>query len=117
MIQQIKAAGMKPGVCIVPGTPVGILEELLPELDLILILSVNPGFGGQKMIHSCLEKLAKLKKLREDAGSHYLLSVDGGINLDNARLAAEKGADVLVTGSAFFNAADKKEAVRKLKGM
>jgi ribulose-phosphate 3-epimerase len=117
IIQSIRSAGMKAGICIVPGTPVGALEELLPYLDLVLILLVNPGFGGQKMILPCLDKVSKLKALREERGCHYLLSVDGGVTADNASLVIEKGADVLVAGSAFFNAPDDREAVRKLKGL
>ena len=117
IIQQIKAAGMKPGVCVVPGTPIHVLDELLPELDLILILLVNPGFGGQKMIPSCLEKVAKLASIRKDKGYSYLLSVDGGVNTDNALLAIEKGSDVIVAGSAFFAAPDKTAVVKKLKGL
>ena len=117
IIQNIKSSGMKAGMCIVPGTPVGVLEELLPDLDLVLVLLVNPGFGGQKMIASCLDKVSKLKALREERGCHYLLSVDGGVTADNAPLVIEKGADVIVAGSAFFNAQDHREAVRKLKGL
>ena len=114
LIQQIKAAGMKCGVCVNPGTPVHALDEILPEMDLVLVLLVNPGFGGQKMIPSCLEKLVKLSSIREQNGYHYLLSVDGGINIDNASLTIEKGADVIVAGSAFFNAADRKAALKKI---
>jgi ribulose-phosphate 3-epimerase len=117
IIQNIKSAGMKAGICIVPGTPVGVLEELLPDLDLVLVLLVNPGFGGQKMILSCLDKVLRLKALREEKGCHYLLSVDGGVTADNAPLVIEKGADVIVAGSAFFNARDDRDAVRKLKGL
>jgi ribulose-phosphate 3-epimerase len=117
MIQDIKAAGMKAGVCIVPGTPVHFLDEILDELDLILLLLVNPGFGGQKMIKSSLEKLIKLKSIREKMGYRYLLSVDGGITTENAALAIEKGSDVIVAGSAFFQAPDKAEVVRQLKGL
>ncbi|MCL1812004.1 MAG: ribulose-phosphate 3-epimerase [Treponema sp.] len=117
VIQQIRAAGMKPGVCIVPGTPVHTLDEIVSEVDLILMLLVNPGFGGQKMIPSCLEKLVKLASIREEKGYHYLLSVDGGITADNASLAVEKGADVIVAGSSFFTASDKAAIVRKLKGI
>jgi ribulose-phosphate 3-epimerase len=117
MIQNIKAAGMKAGVCIVPGTPAHFLDEILDELDLILVLLVNPGFGGQKMIKSSLEKLVTLSSIREKKGYHYLLSVDGGITTENAGLAIEKGSDVIVAGSAFFQAQDKAEAVKKLKGL
>jgi ribulose-phosphate 3-epimerase len=117
LVQQIKDAGMKCGICIVPGTPVHALDELLAELDLILVLLVNPGFGGQKMIPSCLEKLVKLASLRKEKDYHYLLSVDGGITTDNSILAIEKGADVIVAGSAFYNEKDRKAAVRKMKGL
>jgi ribulose-phosphate 3-epimerase len=116
IIQNIRAAGMKPGICIVPSTPVGVLEELLPELDLILILSVNPGFGGQKLIPACLEKIARLAEFRREKKYTYLLSVDGGITTENVHLAIEKGVDVIVTGNAFFKAPDPAAAVKKLKG-
>ncbi|MCL1929193.1 MAG: ribulose-phosphate 3-epimerase [Treponema sp.] len=117
VIQQIKAAGMKPGICIVPSTPVHVLDEILDELDLVLILLVNPGFGGQKMIPSCLEKLPKLVSIRKESGYNFLLSVDGGITTENASLAIEKGADVIVAGNAFFTASDRAAAVKKLKGI
>ena len=117
IIQQIKAAGMKCGACVVPGTPVHVLDELLPELDLILILLVNPGFGGQKMIPSCLEKVAKLAAIRKEKNYRYLLSVDGGVNTENASLAIEKGSDVIVAGSAFFASTDRAAVVKKLKGV
>ena len=116
IIQRIKDAGMKPGICIVPGSPVHLLDEVLPELDLVLLLLVNPGFGGQKMIPSCLEKLVKLSSIRKERDCHYLLSVDGGITAENAALAREKGADVIVAGSSFFNAPDRKDVAGKLKG-
>ena len=115
IVQQIKDAGMKCGVCVVPGTPVHVLDEILPELDLVLILLVNPGFGGQKMITSSLEKLVKLASIRKEKGYHYLLSVDGGVNTENASLTAAKGADVIVAGNAFFNAADRGAVIKKLK--
>ncbi|MDR2433601.1 MAG: ribulose-phosphate 3-epimerase [Treponema sp.] len=116
IIQDIKAAGMKAGVCLVPGTPAHFLDEVLSELDLVLVLLVNPGFGGQQMIRSCLEKLARLAAIREERGYRYLLSVDGGITTENACLAIEKGADVIVAGSAFFDAQDRAAAVKKFKG-
>ena len=117
IIRQIRNAGMKPGIAIVPGTPVHLLDELAGDIDLILVMLVNPGFGGQQLIPACLEKLETLAKLREERGYRYLLSVDGGITTENAALAIEKGADVIVTGSAFFAAPDKTEAVQKLKGL
>ncbi|MDR0598852.1 MAG: ribulose-phosphate 3-epimerase [Treponema sp.] len=117
LIQAIRDEGMKPGVCLVPGTPVCFLEELLPEADLVLVMLVNPGFGGQKMLPSCLEKLARLAAIREERGYGYLLSVDGGVTEGNAGHVIEKGADVIVAGSAFFDAPDKAKAVRTLKGL
>lgn len=117
LIQKIRTAGMKPGVCIVPSTPAHVLDEIISEVDLILILLVNPGFGGQKMIPSCLEKLVSLASLRKEKGSHFLLSVDGGVTGDNASLAVEKGADVIVAGSAFFTAQDRAAVVKKIKGL
>ena len=116
LIQEIKKAGMKSGVSIVPGTPVHVLDEILSELDVVLILLVNPGFGGQKMIPSCLEKLVKLASIREEKGYHFLLSVDGGITIDNASIAIEKGADIIVAGSAFFDSDDRNKALQKLRG-
>ncbi|MDR1389743.1 MAG: ribulose-phosphate 3-epimerase [Treponema sp.] len=115
VIQAIKAAGMKAGVCVVPGTPVNVLEEILGELDLVLVLSVNPGYGGQKMIPTALEKLTKLKAIRSERAYKYLISIDGGITTGNAALAREKGADILVAGSAFFEAADKKAVIQELE--
>ncbi|MDR2700937.1 MAG: ribulose-phosphate 3-epimerase [Spirochaetaceae bacterium] len=116
VIRQIRDAGMKPGLALVPGTPVHLLDELAGDVDLILVMLVNPGFGGQELIPACLEKLKTLAQIREERGYHYLLSVDGGITTENALQAIEKGADVIVAGSAFFAAQDKAAAVRKLKG-
>jgi len=116
VIRQIRDAGMKPGLSLVPGTPVHLLDELLCDVDLILVMLVNPGFGGQQLIPACLNKLETLARIREEKGYRYLLSVDGGITTENAAQAIEKGADVIVAGSAFFAAGDKAEAVRKLKG-
>jgi ribulose-phosphate 3-epimerase len=116
VIQKIKETGAKAGISIVPSTPPELLAELLGDLDLILIMSVNPGYGGQKLIPSCLDKLAKLAAMREERGLQYLLSVDGGINTENAHTAIEKGADIIVAGSAFFNAADKAAAVKAFSG-
>jgi ribulose-phosphate 3-epimerase len=107
---------MKAGISIVPGTPVCSIEELLGELDQILIMSVNPGFGGQNIIPACLDKLSHLAFVRREKNYRYLLAVDGGITLENAPAAAEKGADIIIAGSAFFNASDKTTAVQKLKG-
>lgn len=117
VIQNIRAAGMKPGISLVPGTPVHALDEVLAEVDLVLVMLVNPGFGGQKMLLSCLEKLVTLEAVRKERGLRYRISVDGGITEENARQAIEKGADVIVAGSAFFDAGDRAAAVRNFRGM
>ena len=106
LIQQIKESGCKAGISIVPGTPVAALNELLPFLDLILIMSVNPGFGGQNMISKTLDKINNLDKVRKEEGYNYLISIDGGVNRDNAELVREKGTDVLISGSSFFKSSD-----------
>ncbi|UTC66367.1 MULTISPECIES: ribulose-phosphate 3-epimerase [unclassified Treponema] len=103
LIADIRSHGMKAGVSIVPSTPVGMLEEIAPLVDLILVMSVNPGFGGQKFIPYCLEKVKKLKQLREEKKYNYLISIDGGIDSKNIESVADAGADVIVSGSAFFS--------------
>ncbi|MDR2313475.1 MAG: ribulose-phosphate 3-epimerase [Spirochaetaceae bacterium] len=119
IIQRIRAAGMKPGICLVPGTPVHSLDEIFGDLDLILVLTVNPGFGGQKIIDPCLEKIVKLAALRAEGGYSYLISVDGGITVENAGPVIEKGADVIVAGNTFFGVEREKRkgVVKKLKGL
>jgi ribulose-phosphate 3-epimerase len=112
--QMIHAAGKKCGISIVPSTPVTQLDAMLPFVDLILIMTVNPGAGGQKLITGCFEKVKTLVKLRTERGLHFLISVDGGINEENALAAREAGSDIVVTGSAFFNAKDKQAFVRQL---
>ena len=116
ILAAIHDSGKKAGVSIVPSTPVSFLEELLPVVDLILVMTVNPGYGGQALIPSCLEKVKKLSQIRKERDLHFLISVDGGINLTTAPQAREAGVDVLVAGEAFFRAADKKAIVRQLKG-
>ncbi len=116
MIQRIKDNGKRAGISIVPSTPADHLVELLPMLDLILIMTVNPGFGGQEIIPRCLEKVRKLKRLREEHGYSYLLSVDGGIDRHTCGTARKAGSDVLVSGSAFFASENPAEEVRILKG-
>jgi ribulose-phosphate 3-epimerase len=112
----IKDLGKKAGISIVPSTPALALEELLPDADLILVMTVNPGYGGQKLMPRCLEKVKALARLREENGYSYLISVDGGINAGTAGAVREAGADVLVTGEAFFSAADKTAMTILLKG-
>jgi len=115
LLQEIRGLGKKAGISIVPSTPAGLLGELLPFLDLILVMTVNPGFGGQHLIPECLDKLHFLAEERQKQGFNYLLSVDGGINSETAASAIAAGADVLVVGSAFFGAPDKKKFVDNLR--
>jgi ribulose-phosphate 3-epimerase len=99
---QIVESGAKPAVALNPHTPLEVLRYLIPQLSMILIMSVNPGFGGQKFIPFCMDKVRELKAMITAAGSDTLIQVDGGVTLDNARALVEAGADVLVSGSAFF---------------
>lgn len=115
-IQSIREAGLKPGISLVPSSPVHLLEELLPLVDLVLIMSVNPGFGGQVLIPSCLEKVKKLAHLRNRLGYNYLISIDGGVNEATAPEVRNSGADVLVSGSAFFSSPDPRKTAGLLKG-
>lgn len=115
VIQQIKDAGMKAGVTLNPATPVSMLADIIADVDMVLLMSVNPGFGGQKFIPHTLDKIRELRALIERTGSHALIEVDGGVNEETAKALVEAGADVLVAGSYVFGAADRKEAVRQLK--
>lgn len=116
-IHQIKELGKRAGITFNPATPVSALQEVLPEVDRVLVMSVNPGFGGQKFIASSLKKIAELKKIREEYGYHYDIEVDGGVNTENAALIAEAGADILVAGSAVFGASNVAEAIEKIQGV
>ena len=111
LVQRIRGLGAKPGISIVPSTPASALEELLPLVDLVLVMTVNPGFGGQSLIPGCLDKARRLARLREERGLGFLLSLDGGINESTLDAAAATGAEVLVMGSAFFGARDPAAAV------
>ncbi len=113
-IQAIKAAGMKAAVTLNPSTPVAMLEDVIADLDMVLLMSVNPGFGGQKFIENTYKKVARLKQLISDSGSKALIEVDGGVNLDNAPALAHAGVDVLVAGSAIFAAENPKDVIAKL---
>jgi ribulose-phosphate 3-epimerase len=117
IIGSIKELGKKAGISLVPSTSVSVIEEILPFVDLVLVMTVNPGYGGQALIPQCLEKVKTLVRLREERGFPYLVSVDGGVNLDTVSAVREAGADVLVTGDAFFKAADKKAVASLLKGL
>lgn len=117
VIQAIKAEGMMAGVTLNPHTPVSVLEEIAPELDLVMLMSVNPGFGGQKFIPSMVEKTRKLRELLNRTGSKALIEIDGGVNRETGKLLVEAGADVLVVGSAVFGAPDPVAEVAALKAL
>ena len=117
IIASIKDLDKKAGISIVPSTSVTVIEEILPFVDLVLVMTVNPGYGGQALIPQCLEKVKALVRLRKERGYSYLVSVDGGVNPGTAPAVREAGADVLVAGDAFFKAADKKAIAALLKGL
>jgi ribulose-phosphate 3-epimerase len=114
-IQEIKELGMKAGVSLNPHTPVYFLEEIIPFVDIVLIMSVNPGFGGQKFIESSIPKIRKTRALIEKAGSSALIEVDGGIDLNNAASLFEAGVDILVTGTTVFQSANPADTISRLK--
>ncbi|HPF90055.1 MAG: ribulose-phosphate 3-epimerase [Flavobacteriales bacterium] len=113
-VQAIKAAGMKAGVAINPHTPVSALEEVLADIDLVCLMSVNPGFGGQQFIPRTFQKIEDLVELRKKTGSKALIEVDGGVSLGNARQLVHTGADVLVAGNSVFGAPDPAVAITEL---
>lgn len=115
-IQRIKAHGIKAGVSLNPATPVESLEHVLADLDMVLIMSVNPGFGGQSFIPEAVEKIRRLKKMAQERNPDLLIQVDGGINKDNAPLVVEAGADILVAGSSVFGQPDREKAIKDLRG-
>lgn len=114
-IQAIKAEGMKAGVALNPHTPVSVLEDVINDLDLVLIMSVNPGFGGQKFIENTYNKVSKLKQMITEAGADVIIEIDGGVGVQNAAQLIEAGADALVAGSAVFNAENPTEYIAALK--
>ena len=116
IISSIKELGKKAGISIVPSTPVSAIEETLPFVDLVLVMTVNPGYGGQKLITQCLDKVKRLVRLREENGYAYYISIDGGVNPETAPLARDAGIDVFLAGEAFFKAADKAAMAALLKG-
>ena len=114
VLQAIKAAGCRGGICLNPGTPLAMIEELVPDLDMVVIMSVNPGYGGQKFIPGALDKIARLKKMLVDKGGHAEIEVDGGVTVDNCQALVQAGADVLVAGSAVYRAQDIPAAIKAL---
>lgn len=117
VIQQIKATGAKAGVALNPHTPVALLEDVLEEIDLVLLMSVNPGFGGQKFIYQTLPKIEKLKEMLVVRNLHALIEVDGGVGLQNAERILQAGADVLVAGNSVFGAEHPKEVITQMKAI
>ena len=117
VVQQIKAEGMMAGVTLNPHTPVNVLEEIIGELDLVMLMSVNPGFGGQRFIEHSVDKTRRLRELVDRTGSHALIEIDGGVNRETGARLVEAGADVLVAGSAVFKAADPKAEIEALKNL
>ncbi|MBQ3854925.1 MAG: ribulose-phosphate 3-epimerase [Anaerovibrio sp.] len=114
VLQAIKAAGCRGGICLNPGTPLAMIEELVPDLDMVVIMSVNPGYGGQKFIPGALDKIARLKKMLVEKGGHAEIEVDGGVTVDNCQALVQAGADVLVAGSAVYRAQDIPAAIKAL---
>lgn len=114
-IQQIHAAGMKAGVTLNPSTPVSMLEDIIYDVDMVLLMSVNPGFGGQKFIENTIRKVKRLRKMIDDAGMHTLIEIDGGVQGETAPRLVKAGADVLVSGSYVFKSADPHATIEALK--
>lgn len=115
VVQAIKAKGMKAGVTLNPHTPVALLDDIIEELDMVLLMSVNPGFGGQKFINNTLSKVDNLKNLIIQKNIETLIQVDGGVDLETGKLLVDAGADVLVAGSFVFSSENPKERIHQLK--
>ena len=116
-IAQIKEAGCKAGVVLNPATPVSVLEDILVDCDMVLLMSVNPGYGGQKFITQTLEKTRKLRAMIQEKGLNTLIEIDGGVNLSTGKQLVEAGADALVAGSFVFGASDPLKTIQDLKGL
>jgi ribulose-phosphate 3-epimerase len=116
-IQQIKDLGAKAGVALNPHTSVQSLENVIDQIDLICVMSVNPGFGGQKFIENTFKKVEALKKMIQNSGSTALIEIDGGVNQNNAQSLINAGADVLVAGNFVFSASNPKEVIQRLKSL
>lgn len=116
-VNAIKLAGMKAGVAVNPHTPVSVLEEVLDSIDLVLIMSVNPGFGGQRFIESAVAKVKKLNELKSKLNPELIIEVDGGVNLETGKQLVDAGATALVAGSFVFNSNDPAETISSLKAL
>lgn len=114
-IQLIRNQDVKPGVVLNPGTQAETILEILGDIDMVLVMTVNPGFGGQKFIYTAAKKIAKLAKWRKEMNLDFEIEVDGGVNLDTAKICVEYGADILVAGSAIYNQLDRAEAIKNLR--
>ena len=114
-VAEIHRAGMKAGVTINPSTPVGMLEDIIGDIDMVLVMSVNPGFGGQNFIRNTLNKVRRLRELMRRAGANALIEVDGGVQADTAPELVASGVNVLVSGSYVFNAEDPRRVISQLK--
>ena len=114
-VQQLKALGVKAGVVLNPHTPVAVLEDIIGDLDLVLLMSVNPGFGGQKFIERTYDKIRKLRAMIDEQDLNTLIEVDGGVNTENAASLFEAGADILVAGNAVFKSDDPEDTIHLLK--
>ncbi|RII35114.1 ribulose-phosphate 3-epimerase [Clostridium chromiireducens] len=115
-INYIKSKGKKAAISLNPGTPTSVLKDLIPNLDMVLIMSVNPGFGGQKFIPYCLDKIKEIKELSNKVNPSLLIEVDGGVDKTNVREVIEAGANVIVAGSAVFNGGEISDNIRALRG-
>lgn len=116
-IQAIKAEGMKAGIALNPHTPISVLSEVIGDLDLVLIMSVNPGFGGQKFIPNAINKVKELKQLIENKNANCIIEIDGGVNLETGKLLVEAGANALVAGSFVFNSTNPAQTIADLKNL
>lgn len=117
VVSAIHEAGMKAGVTLNPSTPVCLLRDIIRDVDMVLLMSVNPGFGGQKFIEHTIEKVKELRALIESTGSKALIEVDGGVNLETGKRLVEVGADVLVAGNTVFKADDREAMIHALKSL
>jgi ribulose-phosphate 3-epimerase len=116
-IQAIKAHGIKAGVALNPHTPINVLEHIIAEIDLVCLMGVNPGFGGQKFIESCLQKTKALKQMIIESNSKAVIEIDGGVTLENAAVMLQHGADVLVAGNTVFGSKEPKQMIAQLKAL